>query len=216
MKSTREHILQTLLNHPQSTIQDLAGAVGINGISVRHHLSSLELEGLIAGKEERHGVGRPRFVYSLTEKGMERFPTRYLSLTNRLLDQMKDTLPPAAIHKLFTQMAADIALDYAEQIKSYSVEKKLEFIKDLLATEGFAVEWEHKGDEYLIHEVSCPYFHVGQSHPEVCMVDQSLLSEMLATPVQKIHCLLAGDAHCTYVISDLAPSGVTSSGEKTL
>jgi len=209
MKSTRERILQTLLNHPQSTIQDLAEVVGINAISVRHHLTSLQAEGLVTSEEERHGVGRPRLVYILTEKGLERFPTRYLRLTNRLLDQMKESLPQAAINKLFTQMASDIAADYAEQIKSLSVEEKLEFIKDLLAREGFSVEWERQGEDYLIHEITCPYYHVGQAHPEVCTVDQTLISKVLSIPAQKINCLLRGDSHCTYVISDIA------SGENT-
>lgn len=204
MKSTRDRILQTLLNHPNSTIIDLAGAVGINAISVRHHLTSLQAEGLVTAEEERHGVGRPRLVYSLTEKGLERFPTRYLRLTNRLLDQMKEALPPAAISKLFSQMAAGIAADYAEQIKSFTVEEKLEFIKSLLAAEGFSVEWERRGEDYLIHEITCPYYHVGQSHPEVCTVDQALISEVLSIPAHKINCVLTGDAHCTYVIPDLA------------
>ncbi len=206
MKSTRERILQTLLNHPHSTIIDLAAAVDINAISVRHHLTSLQADGLVAAEEERHGVGRPRLVYSLTEKGLERFPTRYLRLTNRLLDQMKEALPPAAINNMFTQMAADIAADYAEQIKLLSVEEKLEFIKTLLAQEGFSVEWERQGDDYLIHEISCPYYHVGQSHPEVCTVDQTLISEVLSIPAQKINCILRGDTHCTYVISEMDSS----------
>jgi DeoR family transcriptional regulator, suf operon transcriptional repressor len=206
MKSTRERILQTLLNHPHATISDLADAVSINPISVRHHLTSLQAEGLVAAEEERHGVGRPRLVYALTEKGLERFPTRYLRLTNRLLDQMKESLPPAAISKLFSSMAADIASDYTQQVKSLSVEGKLELIKTLLAQEGFSVEWEHQGDEFLIHEITCPYYHVGQAHPEVCTVDQTLISEVLSIPAHKINCVLSGDTHCTYVIPDMTGS----------
>lgn len=204
MKSTRERILQTLLNHPNSTINDLARAVGINAISVRHHLTSLQAENLVTAEEERHGVGRPRLVYMLTEKGLERFPTRYLRLTNRLLDQMKESLPPAAISKLFSAMAEDIAADYSQQVKYLSVEEKLDFIKSILAQEGFSVEWERQGKDYHIHEITCPYFHVSQVHQEVCTVDQTLISEVLSIPVQKINCVLHGDSHCTYVIPDLA------------
>jgi len=210
MKSTRERILQTLLNHPHSTISDLADAVGINAISVRHHLTSLQAESLVTAEEERHGVGRPRLVYALTEQGLERFPTRYLRLTNRLLDQMKESLPPAAINKLFSAMAADIASDYAQQIKSLSVEEKLDLIKNLLAQEGFSVEWEHQGSSFLIHEITCPYYHVGQAHPEVCTVDQTLISEVFSIPAQKINCVLHGDSHCTYVIPDMASSESTT------
>jgi predicted ArsR family transcriptional regulator len=206
MKSTRERILQTLLNHPHSTISDLAGAVDINAISVRHHLTSLQAEGLVTAEEERHGVGRPRLVYALTEKGLERFPTRYLRLTNRILDQMKESMPPAAINRLFTSMASDIASDYASQVKNLTVEGKLDLIKSLLAQEGFSVEWERKGTDFLIHEITCPYYHVGQSHPEVCTVDQTLISEVLSIPAQKINCVLHGDAHCTYIIPDLEKS----------
>jgi DeoR family transcriptional regulator, suf operon transcriptional repressor len=112
-------------------------------------------------------------------------------------------LPPAAISRLFTSMAEEIASDYAQQVKSLSVEGKLDFIKDILAQEGFSVEWERQGNEYHIHEITCPYYHVGQSHPEVCTVDQTLISEVLSIPAQKINCVLSGDSHCTYVISDM-------------
>jgi predicted ArsR family transcriptional regulator len=117
MKSTRDRILQTLLRKPSSTINDLALAVGINPISVRHHLTNLQVEGLVDAEEERHGVGRPRLVYSLTEHGMEKFPTRYLRLTSRLLDQLKSTLPQPMVSRLFAEMASSLADEYSEQMQ---------------------------------------------------------------------------------------------------
>ncbi len=203
MKSTRDRILQTLVSQPRSTITDLATAVDINAISVRHHLTSLQAEGLISAEEERHGVGRPRLVYFLTEKGLERFPTRYFRLTNRLLDQIKESLPDQTVQKLFTQMAADVAARYTAGTQNLPLEEKLEVLKNALAQEGFGVEWEKKGSQYHIHEITCPYFHVGQSHPEVCAIDQTLISSMLSIPAEKVQCVLRGDAHCTYVISPL-------------
>lgn len=200
MKSTRDRIVQTLLNHPKSTINELAETVGINGISVRHHLNALLVEGLVVVEEVRHGVGRPRQVYSLSEAGLERFPTRYLRLTTRLLDQIKDTLPGPVVNNLFLQIATGMAAASAPKVKSMTIEQKLETIKELLAQEGFSVEWEQHGDEYLIHEITCPYFHIGQAHPEVCTVDQTLISTLLSIPAEKINCVLQGDAHCVYVI----------------
>jgi DeoR family suf operon transcriptional repressor len=200
MKSTRDRILQTLQRQPRSTITDLAEAVGINPISVRHHLNNLQAEGLMEAEEERHGVGRPRLVYSLTETGMERFPTRYLRLTSRLLDQLKESLPEPMVSKLFLQMAEDMAGDYAEQMKHLTMEERLDFMKSLLAEEGFTVEWERTGSEYRIHEITCPYLQIGQNHPEVCTVDQTIISKILAVPANKVKCILSGDAHCTYVV----------------
>ena len=200
MKSTRERILHTLLKHPDSTINDLAEAVNINPISVRHHLTNLQVEGLVEAEEERHGVGRPRLIYSLTEQGLEHFPTRYLRLTSRLLDQLKSTLPEPMVSKLFAEMANSLAEEYAEQMQGLSMEERLDLISDLLEEEGFTVEWEKLGDQYRIHEITCPYLQIGQNHPEVCTVDQTLISKMLAVPAEKVECILNGGAHCTYVV----------------
>jgi len=200
MKSTRDKILQTLLQKPRSTINTLAEAVGINPISVRHHLTNLQMEGLVEGQEERHGVGRPRLVYLLTTEGMERFPTRYMQLTTRLLSQMKDTMPEPVVAKLFNQIAEDLASQYSKDMQGLSMEERLDFVKDMLAREGFTVEWEKKDGQYQIHEISCPYYQIGVAHPEVCTVDQTLISKMLALPANKVQCILDGGAHCTYVI----------------
>ena len=204
MKSTKDKILQTLLRRPRITINELAEAVDINPISVRHHLTNLQMEGLIEAEEVRHGVGRPRLVYSLTQDGMERFPTKYLRLTTRLLAQMKETMPAPMVSKLFNQIAEDLASEYSSQIQGLSMEERLEFVKELLAQEGFTVEWEKKGSEYQIHEISCPYYQIGVAHPEVCTVDQTLISKMLALPANKVQCILDGGSHCTYVVQPAA------------
>jgi DeoR family suf operon transcriptional repressor len=150
MNSTRNRILQTLMRKPRTTINELAQAVGINPISVRHHLTSLQVEGLVKTEEERHGVGRPRLVYFLTEAGNERFPTRYLRLTSRLLDQLKSTMPEPMVSKLFSQMASDMADDYSEQMKGLSMEERLNLARTLLSEEGFSVEWEKAGGQWFV------------------------------------------------------------------
>jgi predicted ArsR family transcriptional regulator len=200
MKSTRDRILQTLLRQSRTTIIELAKAVGINPISVRHHLTNLQVEGLVSAEEERHGVGRPRLIYFLTETGMERFPTRYLRLTTRLLSQMKESMPGPVVGKLFSEMADGLAQEYADQMKGLSMEERLDLAKSILSEDGFTVEWEKDGGQYRIHEITCPYLQIGQAHPEVCTVDQTLISRMLAVPAEKVQCILQGDARCTYVV----------------
>jgi DeoR family suf operon transcriptional repressor len=199
-KSTRERVMRTLLTRKRCTINELADAVEINPISVRHHISKLQADGLVDSAEERHGVGRPRRLYFLTEDGMERFPTRYLKLTLRLLEQLKETLPANLVSKLFAQMAQEMAAEYAEELDGLSMEQRLDLVKDVLTGEGFTVDWERQGDQYQIREASCPYFYVGQNHPEVCSVDQTLISTVLSVPAEKIKCLLQGDNYCTYIV----------------
>jgi DeoR family transcriptional regulator, suf operon transcriptional repressor len=200
MKSTRDRILQSLLGQPKMTINALAEAVGINPISVRHHLTNLQVEGLVTAEEERHGVGRPHLIYRLTEDGMEKFPTRYLRLTSRLLQKMKDTMPEPVVQKLFSDIGEGLAEEYAGKMQGLTMEERLDIVKSVLDQEGFSVSWEKSGEQYKIHEISCPYLQIGVNHPEVCVVDQTIISKMLAVPAEKVQCILDGSAHCTYVV----------------
>jgi len=203
VKSTRDRVMQTLLTRDQCTINELAKAVDINPISVRHHITKLEADGLVDSNEERHGVGRPRRLYYLTERGREQFPKRYVKLTLRLLEQLKESMPEYMVNELFSQMALDLAEDHKNELDGLNVEEKLDLVQDLLNQEGFTANWERKGGTYQIHEASCPYIHIGQDHPEVCSVDQTLISTILEVPAKKIKCKLSGDSHCTFIITDL-------------
>jgi len=153
--------------------------------------------------EERHGVGRPRQVYMLTETGIEQFPTRYIRLTTRLLEQLKETMPEAMVGRLFSQMAQDLVREMASEAdtENLTIAERLELVRQILQREGFDIEWEQKGAEYHIRETSCPYYFIGQNHPEVCAVDQELISTVLSAPVLKINCILNGDTHCSYVVT---------------
>jgi predicted ArsR family transcriptional regulator len=113
---------------------------------------------------------------------------------------MKETMPGPIVAQLFNQVAEDLADQYAADIKGLNMEERLDFVKELLAQEGFTVEWELKDGQYEIHEISCPYYQIGIAHPEVCTVDQTLISRMLAVPANKVQCILNGGAHCTYVV----------------
>jgi DeoR family suf operon transcriptional repressor len=204
--STRQRVLHTLLKNHRCTIIELAEAVDINPISVRHHISKLQIEGLVVSEEEKHGVGRPRQVFFLTEAGLEAFPTRYLRLTIRLLEQLKENLPQKMVDNLFSQMASDLVDEYTQtaNLNGLSIEQRLDLVGELLKEEGFELEWEKKDNQYYIREINCPYLHVGQSHPEICLIDQTLISRVLDLPTEKVKCILDGDKQCTYVVPDMA------------
>jgi DeoR family suf operon transcriptional repressor len=199
-KSTRERVLQTLLAHQSCTINEIADAVEINPISVRHHITKLQADGLVDSAEERHGVGRPRRNYYLTDEGRELFPTRYLRLTSLLLDQLKETVSQTTLNTVFTNIAENMAAKHAGNLDGLAIEQRLDLVKDLLNQEGFSVDWERQGDTYQIHESNCPYFHIGQNHPEVCSVDMTIIHTVLAVPTEKVKCMLHGDSQCTYII----------------
>jgi predicted ArsR family transcriptional regulator len=197
---TRELILRTLRSNGRCTVKELAEAAGISPVSVRHHLAALQADDLIQSEEVRHGVGRPLHMYSLTEEAHELFPTRYFRLANRLLGELKDNLPEEALHTLLANVAESMASTYANQLEGLPLEQRLRRLVELLDEEGFEAEVERRGGELMIRELSCPYFQVGMLHPEVCTIDQAFIAKALSLPVERVRCVLDGDAHCAFSV----------------
>jgi predicted ArsR family transcriptional regulator len=202
MTDTRKNILRVLKSQRQATVAELAEAVGLSPIAVRHHLSALQAEGLIQASEVRHGVGRPYHVYRLTEAGEEQFPQKYVRLAERLLGELKATLPPAAIEQLFARMAGDLAAEVSARVAGLPDEDKVVALIEALGEEGFVTTWEREQsrDGFCLTGVSCPYIHVGQSHPEVCQFDIVLMSSVMQAPVERSTCMIDGDPQCTFHI----------------
>jgi len=203
--NTRNRVLRTLLLNQRRTVNELAEAVEINPISVRHHVNKLEAEGLIQSEEERHGVGRPRLIYSLTNQGMEQFPQRYLQLTLRLLQQLKETLSEKALGDIFQELAGSIAgeLTRGVNLEDLNLKERLELLEEVLTAEGFMVNLQEEDDNYYLVEASCPYHHVGEDYPEICVVDQELIAHFISASPQRVECILDGDAQCKYQIKKI-------------
>ncbi len=202
MATTREKVMRFLLEKQRCTINEIAERVEINPISVRHHISKLETDALVAYEDEKRGVGRPTRVYFLTNKGMELFPSRYLSLSVSLIDQLKEVLSQEAINKFFEEIGTNLASNDLKNInlEEIDIKKRLELIEEFLEKQGFTVKISEEGNNYRIYETSCPYIHVGKEHREICIVDETLISALLEHPVKKTECILDGDPHCSYLV----------------
>jgi predicted ArsR family transcriptional regulator len=200
MKSTREKILRTLLSSPDSTINELAEAVGINGISIRHHLTSLEAEDLVVSSEERHGVGRPRLIYSLTDKGVEKFPTGYLRLTKRVIGALKDNMTSTEIASLFGSIGTEIAQSFEEDLENKPLKERLKILKKIMTREGFTFEYKKNQRSYTLTSFSCPYHQIIREYPELCNIDYQLIAAVLSTRVEIKTCILNGDEFCSFYV----------------
>jgi predicted ArsR family transcriptional regulator len=194
-RTTRDVILHTIKSSPQSTVEELAEAADISPVTVRHHLNALQAEGSIEASSVRRKVGRPYYVYSLSERGQELFPKRYVRLTHRLLDEMKDRLPDEVIGEIFNGVVESVLEEHRGEFEHLPLEKRLDYLVELLSDEGFLSTWETTPGGYRLVEYSCPYLSIGSTHTEVCNFDTQLMSGVLQLNVQQDSCMLQG-AHC--------------------
>ncbi len=197
MKNTRELILKTLAVSRQATINSLADRLDINPITVRHHLLTLEEEDLIKSSERRHGVGRPQMVYRLTNQGQQEVTSSYRFLSESLLSKLKE------IHgsQRLSELLETIGQEKAQAINFASdsnLSERMDSFCDLMAEQGYQVDWERKENRVYIHNASCPYYHLRQTHPEICSLDRSLFSVILAKELRTENGITTGEPVCIY------------------
>lgn len=197
-RSTRETVLHTIKASPNITVEALAIAADVSPVTVRHHLNALQADGLIESESVRRKVGRPYYVYSLTERGQEQFPKRYVRLTSRLLDELKERLPKREMDSIFVSVVDAILEERRGEFEHLSFEKRMDYLVDLLAEEGFLSTWEETATGYKLVEYSCPYMSIGGEHSEVCTLDSRLIMGVLQLPVRQHSCMLEGDTCCEF------------------
>ncbi len=200
-QSTRDLILLKIKSSQQANVEELAEAANVSPVTVRHHLNSLQAEGLIEATSVRRKVGRPYYVYSISEKGQELFPKRYVRLTSRLLDELKARLPAELVNDVFSSVVEGVIDDHRGQFEHLPIEKRLDYLVELLGDEGFLAEWEKVDGRYTITEYSCPYLSVGRTHTEICTFDKELIVNVLQTPVEQHSCMLQGADCCEFSVT---------------
>ena len=200
MKSTKEKILNTLLNKQNSTIAELAEIVGINGISVRHHLINLQAEGLVAAEEQRHGVGRPRFTYHLTDKGIEKFPSNYLRLTDQILQELERSYTEDELSEFFTRVGIGIAKKHRIENDKLPLTEQLDVLSRSLVEEGYRLSWERTNGSINLYNKNCPYHNIASDHPAICRIDHTMFANVLSSPAIAERCIARGDPQCVFHI----------------
>jgi predicted ArsR family transcriptional regulator len=196
--STRDTILHTIKSSQQANVESLAEVAEVSPVTVRHHLNALQADGLIESSSIRRKVGRPYYVYSLSEKGHELFPKRYVRLTSRLLDEMKSRLPEEIVNEVFENVVLSVVNEHRGEYEHLAFEDRLDYLVKLLADEGFLATWENTDGGYTLTEYSCPYISVGRSHNEICTIDKELIVNVLQTSVEQTSCMLEGDECCQF------------------
>jgi DeoR family suf operon transcriptional repressor len=214
VQRTRRLILEFLKQRGRATLDELAQESGLAPMSVRGHLSVLDRDGLICYEEERGKVGRPRFVYSLTDRGHEQFPKSYHTLCNRVLDAVAASATDAAAG-LARSLAEKWAADYSERLAGKGFDEMVQVLTDIRSEEGAMACCEPTEDGYLIHQHHCPASCVAARHPQIiCAAEMGFIHRLIQAPVERVSWVQNGDATCSYRIRRPAPP-VTALGSST-
>ena len=201
--SARLAMLRLIQRKGEATVKELEQELGRTTTAVREQLTALQADGyIIATRVKVKGeLGRPYYVYALTDKGQELFPKEYGDLTNLLLEEILELDGRDKLDLLLQRVSDRAAAKYAAGIDSAQhLLDRLHNLAALLGDKGMPIEVQQRGSVMMIHSASCPYFAVAQRHREICDMEQRMLGQALGSSVQLTGCVLDGNHGCDFVV----------------
>ena len=214
MENTRQTILEILRKRKQATVEDLTKELGLAAATIRRHLDILMRDNYISVSQKRRDIGRPHYVFTLTDAGEDLFPRGYVRLTNRIIDELvsldreetKGKNGVALAEIVFGKIADRVADTYAGRVSGKTFRERLDQTTTLLANEGMFFEWRKAKDGYLLLGQGCPCPRIADAHNEVCVHDQRLLARMLDADVQPISASQEDErSTCAYLVKEKRP-----------
>ncbi|MGE5620466.1 MAG: helix-turn-helix transcriptional regulator [Sphingomonadaceae bacterium] len=200
MQRTRRQILDILKKRGRATLEELAREVALSPVTVRVHLSVLQRDDLVGVEEVRGRVGRPYFVYSLTEEAEDLFPKRYHVLANRLLSGLDGVLSQETKQALFDHVAERWAAERAPRLTGRGLAEKVAEVARIRCEEGAIADWEKVEQGYLLRQHNCPNLAVCRVHAQVCRLEEQYISRLLGVSLIRQGCIGQGDRVCAFLI----------------
>ncbi|MBE7380012.1 MAG: iron-sulfur cluster biosynthesis transcriptional regulator SufR [Leptolyngbya sp. SIO1E4] len=208
--STKDDILQYLLKQGEASAQALAESFGLSAQAIRRHLKDLSAEELIEHRAVQEGMGRPNYLYRLSQKGRDRFPAQYDEFAISLLDTLTETVGKDQVRTILQKQWQRKAAEYCERVGNGAIAERVDRLVKLRQAEGYMAEWHQvepeantcqSGPCYIITEYNCAISQIAESFPSVCGHELEMFQMALPDcSVKRTHWLAQGEHRCGYLV----------------
>ena len=216
--STKQDILQYLLQQGQATAHELATQLEISPQAIRRHLKDLETEELIAYQAVQLGMGRPQHLYKLSLRGRDRlrqelgdrYGDSHGQFAVSLLDTLAETVGRDQMSSILRKQWERKALEYRDRVGNGSVQQRVANLVELRKAEGYMAQWypveaneinTSAAPQYIMTEYNCAIADVAESFPSVCGHELEMFAAVLPDcRVERTHWLINGEHRCGYLV----------------
>ncbi|WP_186576362.1 helix-turn-helix transcriptional regulator [Aquibacillus kalidii] len=202
-KSIKDSILLMIKKEKKMTIAELLEGFSITDIALRRHIHNLERDGFIKSTIVKQALGRPYYIYELTEKGEEVFPSAYQGFSIDILSELEVIKGKEFVYELLKlRMDKEQEVYFKALADIEDFDQKIQKIVEIQEKKGYLTELQKMDDgSYLLQQFNCPLYSVANHYSGLCGQEESLLREVLDdSKVKATSCITEGAKCCTFKI----------------
>jgi predicted ArsR family transcriptional regulator len=190
----------------EATVADIAGDLSLNQANIRRHLEVMRAEGLVDITIRRHEIGRPSYVYKLTERA-EEMSAHYPRLVDRMVKRLASQPDSAPLLlRLFDGVAEDVAVAHRQQVTGLTLGERVAETSSALKDEGIVDHWRKDEDGFHLMNTSCPYRKAAEASDAPCHADHKVVESLIGVPVEQVSRIIDGHHVCEYIVRETAGS----------
>jgi predicted ArsR family transcriptional regulator len=197
-KSTRGKILN-LLRTRESTVNELAEDLRLTDNAVRAQLASLERDRLVFQSGMRAGIRKPHVTYALGPEAEHLFPKAYGRLVSLLMSIFSRQLEPRALRAGMRAAGRTVAQEHLGESKGKTRQQRIDVALRILKELGGAATFCEEDGKHFIYGNGCPIAAATANHPEACLMAESLLTNVIGSPVKE-HCIRGPVPSCRFEV----------------
>jgi predicted ArsR family transcriptional regulator len=195
-------IIRLLQRHGAMGIKDLRRELGgLSDTAVRQQLTQMMAEGLVVVEQaERGGVGRPSFVYALSDKARNLFACYCEDLALSLYDELLAEQGTDMVSRLLNRVGAKLAVQYSQQVRGQALQERVRSFARVLDDKGILSDVSHDANVITLHEYNCPYHELAAVHREICNMERTMMAQVLDASVELTNCMMDGHNGCSFAV----------------
>jgi predicted ArsR family transcriptional regulator len=201
MHKTKQEIINLLKMNGGLTTRELSEYLDISTTAVRRHLYALEDQDLVRFNPEQRGMGRPSFVYELTDNIPTVFKQSFAAFVNAVMEEIGALDNGHTPRELFDERQEGRNRKYVDLTTGETLTDRVACLARLMESEGRITTWQQVDENcYILREHNCPFHRLNGNFDLPCRREVSLLQKTLHADVQRVNHIMKGDVACVYRI----------------
>jgi predicted ArsR family transcriptional regulator len=182
------------------SVDDAVGQLDLAKTTIRQHLQLLEQYGLVKRRQHRQGRGRPRIMYSLTERATEFYPDLEGQLLREMVEYLIEQGHLSLVDEFFEKHWQEHEETVLTQARAAGGDwrARIEALVAFLSEQGFLPEMANGEEGTQVRVCNCPYRSAVEATRLPCKLEGEFLEALTGRRAERIEYILDGDPCCVY------------------
>ncbi len=200
-RSTKGQILFILKKKGKLSIADLARELDITPMGVRQHLSAMERDGLISTKIMRKPMGRPVYLYFLTERADNQFSKQYEEFLAQFIEGLIALEGKECFENVLRCHFENLASFYRPRFQDKDLQARVLELNKVLEERGGLVELKQVSESsFALDNYNCTLNTIARRYQSICRWELEAIRSLLGARVDRINNLASGGLNCAFFI----------------